>query len=348
MALSNIVKSIVERQGLFSLSPPLLPRLRLANEWQIVPPVGDSPCPPPSFHSYTQGSTAEQRACPLHWIVFMLRILLTSKWYRHVGASFEHPTKTHASDIRSPPTTNASKHHQGHLTGAVPKMSLYDVQAKNPVNIRRNSAGLPNPIGGCSRLPGVALELSFTHNLKQTSLQPPGVFDIAMGITIMTPWWSQLRYGNVRQEFKTRYNKVQQDTPMTISQIFGGFCQEWLESVLPVSCPLELSDSKNPKTLRATNPAPTHRPRMKFGDEVKWSEAIKQKLDERGWKRYTVEHPQNRARKIVWMNSIESYCNIISSFYVRYRIYIIISITCCIIPWDPEGGWTKAVSKGNS
>lgn len=86
---------------------------------------------------------------------------------------------------------------------------------KPPVNIRRNSAGLPNPIGGCSRLPGVALELSFTHNLKQTSLQPPGVFDIAMGITIMTPWWSQLRYGNVRQEFKTkrdttRYNKIHQ------------------------------------------------------------------------------------------------------------------------------------------
>ena len=111
---------------------------------------------------------------------------------------------------------------------------------------------------------------------------------------------------------------------MTISQILGVFCQEWLESVLSVSCPLELSDSKNPKTLRATNPAPTHRPRMKFRDEVKWSEAIKQELDERGWKMYTVEHPQNRARKIDWMNSIESYCNIISSFYVGYRIYILL------------------------
>ena len=191
---------------------------------------------------------------------------------------------------------------------------------KAPVNIRRNSAGLPNPIGGCSRLPGVALELSFTHNLKQTSLQPPGVFDIAMGITIMTPWWSQLRYGNVRQEFKTkrdttRYNKIYQWR----SHRFWAFFAK-SGSSLCCQCLVHLSFQtqriQKRLGLRIQLP-PTV---LAWNSGMKWSEAIKQKLDERGWKRYTVEHPQNRARKIVWMNSIEFYC--ISYHHFMYYIYI--------------------------
>lgn len=124
---------------------------------------------------------------------------------------------------------------------------------------------------------------------------------------------------------------------MTISQIFGVFCQEWLESVLSVSCPLELSDSKNPKTLKATNPAPTHRPRMKFRDEVKWSNQARL-----GWKRMKEVHCRTSSKSCS-KDCLNEFYWILSYIISSCCVY---SVTCCIIPWDPEGGWTKAVSKG--